>query len=67
MNEKTYRDPFAIHDEHANTVREEAALRPTPDMSGDEIACVIGGYKAPAIPALFNPGTRTVFPVHLSK
>jgi uncharacterized protein involved in type VI secretion and phage assembly len=58
-----YRDPFEVHEENATRLREEAARSPSPNLNGDEIACVVGGYGEASIPALFDPSTRTVFPV----
>ena len=66
MSNKSYRDPFAIHSEHSQAAREEASITPTPNLSGDEIACTVGGYRKPPIPVLYNPATRTTFPVRNS-
>lgn len=58
-----YKSPFAIHKEIAARNELAASQKPTPNLSGREIACVVGGYGETPIPALFDPATRTVFPV----
>lgn len=60
--------PFAVHKEvAARDTERAAAAKPSPELSGREINCVVGGVNDAPIPVMYDPHTRTTFPIRQSK
>lgn len=63
MTGKPYKSPLDIHNEQAHLMPMSKPKAKGPNLTGREVACLVGGINEEPIPALFDAASRTVFPV----